>query len=42
VLAAIGRDGSAASMISDMVSFKEREVLVDTVGYLDRGKHYAS
>jgi 2-methylisocitrate lyase-like PEP mutase family enzyme len=42
VLAAIGRDGSAASMISDMVSFKEREVLVDTVGYLDRGKHYAT
>ncbi len=42
VLAAIGRDGSAASMRGDMVSFKEREVLVDTAGYIDRGKRYAS
>jgi 2-methylisocitrate lyase-like PEP mutase family enzyme len=42
VLAAIARDGSAASMGSDMVSFKDREVLVDTAGYLDRGKRYAS
>jgi 2-methylisocitrate lyase-like PEP mutase family enzyme len=42
VLAAIGRDGSAASMSGDMVSFKEREALVDTMGYLDRGRRYAS
>jgi 2-methylisocitrate lyase-like PEP mutase family enzyme len=42
VLAAIGRDGSSASMCGDMVSFKEREALVDTAGYLDRGKQYAS
>ena len=42
VLAAIARDGSAASMRSDMVSFKEREALVDTAGYLDRGKRYGS
>jgi 2-methylisocitrate lyase-like PEP mutase family enzyme len=42
VLAAIARDGSAASMASDMVSFKEREALVDTAAYLDRGKRYAS
>ena len=42
VLAAIGRDGSAASMRDDMVSFKEREALVDTAGYLDRSKLYAS
>jgi hypothetical protein len=25
-----------------MVSFKEREVLVDTAGYLDRSNRYAS
>src|ERR1700719_2176332 len=42
VLAAIGRDGSAASMRGDMVSFKEREVLVDTAGYLERSNCYAS
>ena len=36
VLAAIARDGSAASMAADMVSFKEREALVDTAAYLDR------
>jgi 2-methylisocitrate lyase-like PEP mutase family enzyme len=42
VLAAIDRDGSAAAMRDDMVSFKEREALVDTAGYLDRGKRYAS
>ncbi len=42
VLAAIALDGSAASMAADMVSFKEREALVDTEAYLDRGKRYAS
>jgi 2-methylisocitrate lyase-like PEP mutase family enzyme len=42
VLTAIGRDGSAASMTSDMVSFKEREALIDTAGYLDRDRRYAS
>jgi 2-methylisocitrate lyase-like PEP mutase family enzyme len=42
VLAAITRDGSAASMRSDMVSFKEREAIVDTAAYLDRDKLYAS
>src|SRR5580692_341513 len=42
VLAAIARDGSAAAMRGDMVSFKEREVLVDTAGYLDRSTRYAS
>jgi 2-methylisocitrate lyase-like PEP mutase family enzyme len=42
VLAAIARDGSAASMRGDMVSFKEREMLIDTAGYLDRDKRYAS
>jgi 2-methylisocitrate lyase-like PEP mutase family enzyme len=41
-LATIARDGSAAAMTADMVSFKERELLVDTAGYLDRGRHYAS
>jgi 2-methylisocitrate lyase-like PEP mutase family enzyme len=42
VLAVLARDGSSASMSSDMVSFKERETLVDTAGYLDRGRQYAS
>ena len=42
VLAAIARDGSAASMRGDMVSFREREALVDTVAYLDRGRQYGS
>ncbi len=42
VLAAIARDGSAASMTPDMVSFKERENLIDTAAYLERGKRYTS
>jgi 2-methylisocitrate lyase-like PEP mutase family enzyme len=42
VLAAIARDGSAAAMRNDMVSFKEREALIDTAGYLDRGKRYGA
>jgi 2-methylisocitrate lyase-like PEP mutase family enzyme len=41
VLTTIARDGSAAAMAADMVSFAEREVLVDTAGYLDRGRRYA-
>ena len=40
VLAAIVRDGSAAAMAADMVTFKEREAVVDTSGFLDRGKRY--
>jgi len=42
VLGAIARDGSAAAMTGDMVSFKEREALVDTAAYLDRGRRYGS
>jgi 2-methylisocitrate lyase-like PEP mutase family enzyme len=42
VLAAIARDGSAASMRNDMASFAERETIVDTAAYLARGKNYAS
>jgi 2-methylisocitrate lyase-like PEP mutase family enzyme len=42
VLGAIARDGSAAAMRSDMASFAEREGIVDTPGYLARGKTYAS
>ena len=42
VLAAIDRDGSAASMRADMASFAEREAIVDTASYLARGKSYAS
>ena len=42
VLTAIARDGSAAAMRGDMASFAEREAIIDTVGYLARGKTYAS
>jgi 2-methylisocitrate lyase-like PEP mutase family enzyme len=42
VLAAIVRDGSAAAMSADMVTFKEREAVVDTAGFLHRGKRYTS
>jgi 2-methylisocitrate lyase-like PEP mutase family enzyme len=42
VLAAIARDGSSASMQADMVSFKEREAIIDSASYLDRDKLYAS
>jgi len=42
VLAAIARDGSSAAMQDDMVSFKEREALIDTAAYLARSKQYAS
>jgi len=41
-LACIGRDGSTAAMSADMVSFKEREAVVATAGYLERDKRYAS
>jgi len=41
-LGAIARDGSSVSMTSDMVSFKEREAIIGTADYLDRGKRYAS
>jgi 2-methylisocitrate lyase-like PEP mutase family enzyme len=39
-LAAIARDGSSAVLRGDMVSFKEREIIVGTADYLDRGKRY--
>jgi 2-methylisocitrate lyase-like PEP mutase family enzyme len=42
VLEAIARDGSSAAMRTDMVTFKEREALIDTAGYLDRSSRYAS
>ena len=42
VLAAIARDGSAAAMIEDMASFKEREAVVDTAGYLARDRRYSA
>jgi 2-methylisocitrate lyase-like PEP mutase family enzyme len=42
VLAAIARDGSAAAMIDDMASFKEREAIIGTDSYIARDKKYAS
>ena len=41
VLAAIARDGSSASLADRMASFKERETMVDTAGYLARDARYA-
>jgi 2-methylisocitrate lyase-like PEP mutase family enzyme len=41
-LAAIARDGSTAAMTADMASFKEREAVIDTPGYIARDKRYAS
>ncbi len=41
VLATIARDGSAAAMIDDMASFKDREAVVDTAGYLARDRRYS-
>jgi 2-methylisocitrate lyase-like PEP mutase family enzyme len=42
VLATIARDGSAAAMIGDMASFKEREAVVDTAAFLARDRKYSS
>jgi 2-methylisocitrate lyase-like PEP mutase family enzyme len=42
VLATIARDGSAATMIDDMVSFKEREAVIDTPGFLALDQRYSS
>jgi 2-methylisocitrate lyase-like PEP mutase family enzyme len=42
VLAAIARDGSGAAMADDMVTFKEREIVVDTPAFIARDKRYAS
>jgi len=42
VLAAIARDGSAAAMIDDMASFKEREAVIDTAGFLARDRSYSA
>jgi len=41
-LTTIARDGSAAAMTGDMASFAEREAVVGTTGFFDRGKRYAS
>jgi 2-methylisocitrate lyase-like PEP mutase family enzyme len=42
VLAAIASDGSSTAMRGDMVSFKEREAVVDTAAYLDHDRFYGS
>jgi 2-methylisocitrate lyase-like PEP mutase family enzyme len=42
VLGAIARDGSAAAMIDDMASFKEREAIIGTENFIARDKKYAS
>lgn len=39
-LAAIARDGSSAGILADLAAFDEREEIVDTPGFLARGKRY--
>ncbi len=41
-LGCIARDGSTGAMTADMASFKEREAVIDTQGYIARDKRYAS
>jgi 2-methylisocitrate lyase-like PEP mutase family enzyme len=41
-LECIARDGSTAAMTVDMASFKEREAVIDTAGYVARDQRYAS
>jgi 2-methylisocitrate lyase-like PEP mutase family enzyme len=41
-LAAIAHDGSSASVAGEMVSFNEREAVIGTAAYLDRGRRYHS
>jgi 2-methylisocitrate lyase-like PEP mutase family enzyme len=41
-LTCIARDGSTAAMTADMASFKEREAVIDTAGYIARDQRYAS
>jgi 2-methylisocitrate lyase-like PEP mutase family enzyme len=41
-LECIAREGSTAAMIAEMASFKEREAVIDTPGYIARDKRYAS
>jgi 2-methylisocitrate lyase-like PEP mutase family enzyme len=40
-LAAIARDGSSAALADRMATFKDREVVVDTAGFLDLDRKYA-
>ncbi len=42
VLAAIARDGSSVACTDAMATFRDREVIVGTAGFLDRDKRYAS
>jgi len=41
-LECIARDGSTAAMTADMASFKDREAVIDTAGYIARDQRYAS
>lgn len=40
-LQVIARDGDSMAMADRMVTFKEREEIVDTAGFLDRDAHFA-
>ena len=41
-LECIARDGSTAAMTADMASFKEREAVIDTAGFLALDRKYSS
>jgi 2-methylisocitrate lyase-like PEP mutase family enzyme len=41
-LQCVARDGSTAAMTAEMASFKEREAVIDTAGYIARDQQYAS
>jgi 2-methylisocitrate lyase-like PEP mutase family enzyme len=40
VLKVIGRDGNSTALADRMASFKEREAILETDSYLERGRHY--
>jgi 2-methylisocitrate lyase-like PEP mutase family enzyme len=42
VLSAVAEDGSSAEMADELASFREREAVVDTAGYLERDRRYAT
>jgi 2-methylisocitrate lyase-like PEP mutase family enzyme len=42
ILTAIARDGSSINVLGDLAPFEERESLVATAAFLERGKRYAS
>jgi 2-methylisocitrate lyase-like PEP mutase family enzyme len=42
VLAAIRQDGHSGALVQELASFKDREVIVNTAGYLQAGERFSS